>query len=186
MSARRHFEVHQAQRGITLIEQIMVLAIVVTLVGVALPSLHRLLSRNRLQVAQSDFMGALQHARSTAATTGKRTVFCPSPDGSQCSGSTRWDHGWLLGHDIDGDHQPDGGPSYTGGSYASELRISSSAGRHEVRFKPDGSAGGSNLTLVFCEPGEHHQALSVVVSNAGRIRGAPASAAQAVACLQAP
>ncbi|MEO8810337.1 MAG: GspH/FimT family pseudopilin [Rhodanobacter sp.] len=172
------------QHGLSLIEQIMVLAIVGTLIGVALPSLHHLVSRNRLQVAQSDFMGALQHARSTAATTGRRTLFCPSSDGSQCSGNTRWEQGWLLGHDGDGDHQPDGGPSYTRGAYAAGLRISSSNGRHEVRFQPDGSAGGTNLTLLFCEPAEHSQALSIVVSNAGRVRGAPATAAQTASCLQ--
>lgn len=172
------------QRGTSLIEQIMVLAIIGIFTGIALPPLQHLLSRNRVQAAQSDFMAALQHARGTAATTGKRTLFCPSPDGSQCSGNTRWEHGWLLGHDVDGDHQPDGGPSYTGGAYAAGLRITSSDGRHEVRFQPDGSAGGSNLTLVFCERGASNPALSVVVSNAGRVRGAPASVAQTASCLQ--
>jgi len=172
------------QRGISLVEQIMVVSVIAILAGVALPPLHHLLSRNRLQVAQSDFMTALQHARSTAAITGKRTLFCPSRDGSRCSNDTRWEHGWLLAHDADGDRQPDGAPSYTGGAYAAGLRITSSNGRHEVRFQPDGSAGGSNMTLLFCEPGADNPALSVVVSNAGRIRGAPASTAQAASCMQ--
>jgi len=173
------------QRGISLVEQIMVVSVIAILAGVALPPLHHLLSRNRLQVAQSDFMTALQHARSTAAITGKRTLFCPSPDGHQCSDDTRWERGWLLGEDADGDHQPDGGPSYTRGAYATGLRIASNNGRHFVRFQPDGSAGGSNLTLLFCEPGGDNPALSVVVSNSGRIRGAPATAAQAASCAQA-
>ncbi len=174
---------HRFQHGTSLIEQIMVLAIIGVLLGVALPPLRHVLGRNRLQVAQTDFITALQHARSTAATSGKRTLFCPSSDGSQCSGDTRWEHGWLLGHDTNGDHQPDGGPSYTRAAYAG-LRISSSPGRHDVRFKPDGSAAGSNLTLLFCEPGGDGHALSVVVSNPGRVRGAPASAAQAASCLR--
>ncbi len=173
------------QRGISLVEQIMVVSVIAILAGVALPPLHHLLSRNRLQVAQSDFMTALQHARSTAAITGKRTLFCPSPDGHQCSDDIRWERGWLLGEDADGDHQPDGGPSYTRGAYATGLRIASNNGRHFVRFQPDGSAGGSNLTLLFCEPGGDNPALSVVVSNSGRIRGAPATAAQAASCAQA-
>lgn len=176
---------HRRQRGISLVEQIMVVSVIAILAGVALPPLHHLLSRNRLQVAQSEFMTALQHARSTAAITGKRTLFCPSADGHQCSDDTRWERGWLLGHDTDGDHQPDGGPSYTRTAYAPGLRIASSSGRHEVRFQPDGSAGGSNLTLLFCEPGKQGQTLSVVVSRPGRIRGAPATAAQAATCTQA-
>ncbi|TAL91094.1 MAG: pilus assembly protein [Rhodanobacter sp.] len=161
----------------------MVLAIIGILTGIALPSLRHMLGRNRLQVAQSDFVAALMHARSTAATSGKRTLFCPSPDGRQCSGDSRWEHGWLLAHDADGDHQPDAGPSYTHATYDG-LRITSSRGRHDVRFRPDGSASGSNLTLLFCEPGSDGQALSVVVSNPGRVRGAPASAAQAASCLR--
>ncbi|MEO6925934.1 MAG: GspH/FimT family pseudopilin [Rhodanobacter sp.] len=171
------------QRGSSLVEQIMVLAIIGIITGIALPPLHHLLSRNRLQVAQGDFMTALQHARSTAANTGKRTLFCPSPDGNQCSDGTRWERGWLLGHDTDRNHQPDSGPLFAHAAYDSNLRISSSNGRHEVHFEPDGSAGGSNLTLLFCEHGGDNPALSVVVSNAGRIRGAPANAAQAEHCL---
>ena len=183
MAAAGKSRSNRLQRGSSLVEQIMVLAIIGIITGIALPPLHHLLGRNRLQVAQGDFMTALQHARSTAATTGKRTLFCPSPDGSQCSDNTRWERGWLLGHDADRDHQPDGGPSFTHATYAPNLRISSSNGRHEVHFEPDGSAGGSNLTLLFCERGGDNPALSVVVSNAGRVRGAPASAAQAARCL---
>lgn len=171
------------QQGMSLIEQIMVLAIIAILTGLALPSLTRLLGRNRLQVAQTDFMSALQNARFTAATTGKRTVFCPSEDGRHCSESTQWHNGWLLGHDTDGDHQPDGAPSYTGGAYAGGVRITSSTGRRDVRFRPDGSASGSNLTLSFCQPGSQESALIVVVSNSGRIRGAPADAAQTENCM---
>ncbi len=181
MAARRTSPLHL--QGMTLIEQIMVLAIGAILSGLALPSLTGLLSRNRLQVAQTDFMSALQNARFTAAATGRRTLFCPSEDGHRCAASTRWQHGWLLGHDSDGDHQPDGTPSHTGGAYAGGIRISSSAGRRDVRFRPDGSASGSNITLSFCQPGSTAPALVVVVSNSGRVRGARADAAQTQACM---
>ena len=173
-----------SQRGTSLIEQIMTLTIIGILTGIALPALHHILARNRVQEAQTDFISALQHARGTAATSGKRTLFCPSPDGNRCSGATRWDTGWLLGHDVDGDHQPDHGPAYTGAAYATGVRIVSTNGRRDVRFRSDGSSAGSNLTLLFCEAGSNAHALSVVVSNSGRVRGAPASAAQTASCLQ--
>ncbi len=172
------------QRGLSLIEQIMVLAVIATLTSLAVPSLRSLLVRNQLQVAQTDFIAALQHARETAVTSGKHTLFCPTVDGSHCSGDTRWDSGWLLGHDSDGDDQPDHGALYTGRGYAGKLNIRSSVGRHIVRFRPDGSARGSNLTLLFCQAASAGPALSVVVANSGRIRGAPASTAQAASCAQ--
>lgn len=180
------FTASARQIGITLIEQIMVLAITATLVSVAVPSLHKMLGRNRLQVAQSDFMSALRHARANAANTGLRTVFCPSRDGLSCSDEERWDSGWLLGRDDNHDDQPDHGPLYTGQSYRGHIRIVSSIGRHIVRYRADGSARGSNLTFVFCQPHSSERALSVVVSNSGRVRAAAARSNQAAACAALP
>ena len=170
------------QRGLSLIEQIMVLAVVATITGLAVPSLRGVLGRSRMQVAQTDLIAGLQHARETAVTSGRRTLFCPTVDGSRCSGDTRWDSGWLLGHDSNGDDQPDRGALARGHGYAGKLAIRSSAGRHIVRFRPDGSARGSNLTLLLCPADGTGSALSVVVANSGRVRGAPASAQQTASC----
>lgn len=170
--------------GFSLIEQIMVLAIAAVLVSVAAPSLGPLLGRNRVQMAQMDLIANLQHARQVSVMRGQRVVFCPSRDGRRCSGETRWESGWLLGDDGDGDHQPDGNPLRVGNGYGSDLTISSNQGRPYVRFSPDGMASGSNATLLICARGQSKQALSVVVSNSGRIRGAPATEAQASACPQ--
>lgn len=172
---------YQAQ-GTTLIEQIMVLTIMAVLTSIAVPPLHRLLSRDRLQVAQTDFMAALKNARAAAATSGIRTMLCPSRDGTTCSDEGRWDGGWLMGHDADRDDQPDGVPLYVGDGYHDRVIIRSSKGRHIVRFKADGSAAGSNLTVLFCAPDATGRTLAVVVSNSGRIRGAPGTGDQAASC----
>jgi Tfp pilus assembly protein FimT len=95
-----------------------------------------------------------------------------------------WENGWLLAHDTDGDNQPDAGALYVGHGYAGSITIQSSTGRRFVRFSPDGSAGGSNLTLLFCSHNRAAGVLSVVVSNSGRVRGAPATRAQAASCPQ--
>lgn len=168
----------------TLIEQIMVLAIVATMTSMAIPAMGKLLGRNQLQVAQTDFIAALRHAREVAVFSGKRTLFCPTTDGNHCSDDGRWEHGWLLGHDADRNDQPDNGPLYSGHRYDGKLVIVSNTGRHIVRFHPDGSASGSNLTLLFCQPSSANHALAVVVSNTGRIRGAPASANQIASCAR--
>lgn len=177
-------ETKWAQRGFSLIEQIMVLAIVAILISVATPPLHHLLARNQVQVAQMDFIGALRYARAAAVSSGQPVVLCPTYDAQRCSGEMRWDHGWLLGHDSNRDNQPDRQPLHTGAGYSDNLRVYSSTGRRAVHFQPDGSARGSNLTLLFCEPGQAKRVLSVVVSNSGRVRGAPATPEQSATCTQ--
>ena len=182
MSWLDHTRTQQSQFGISLIEQIMALAIMAVLVSVATPPLHHLLVRNQVRTAQIDFISALQHARTVAITSGQHIVFCPTHDAQLCSGETRWDRGWLFAHDRNHDNQPDQQPLYSAAGYNSKLRVYSSAGRRSVRFHPDGSASGSNLTLLFCDPSQAEHVLSVVVSNSGRVRGAIATAEQRATC----
>jgi type IV fimbrial biogenesis protein FimT len=172
------------ERGITVIEQLMVVTIVAVLASLAAPPLRSLLVSSRLQTAQLDFIGALRYARYAAAIGNTRTIFCPTHDGAHCSGQTQWSEGWLLGKDRNHDNQPDGMPLRVGTGYA-QLDIHSSAGRRQVSFHPDGTAGGSNLTLLLCSPDGRHAPLSIVVSNAGRVRGASATATQATTCPHA-
>lgn len=172
----------RTQAGMTLIEQIMVLAIVAALASMAVPPMHKLLNRSQLRVAHTDFIAALMQSRETAVISGRRTLLCPSHDGKHCSGEMRWDKGWLLAHDRDGDHQPDGAALYVGHAYKAGLIILSSVRRRYVRFSPDGSASGSNITLLFCNQKDSERALSVVVSNSGRVRGGVASSRQTKTC----
>jgi type IV fimbrial biogenesis protein FimT len=157
-------------RGVTLVEQVMVLAIIAVLVGMASPPLAGLVRRERVRSAQMDFMQALAYARTEAVMRATRVLFCPTRDRLHCSNESRWEGGWLVGADRNHDNQPDAAPMRVGASHA-HLRIRSSQSRRHVTFLPDGSAGGSNLTLLICTPGDGAEPLGVVVSNAGRIRG---------------
>ncbi|HET6806476.1 MAG TPA: GspH/FimT family pseudopilin [Frateuria sp.] len=157
-------------RGVTLVEQVMVVAVLAVLVGIASPSLAGLVRRGRTRSAQADFLEALGFARSEAVLRSTRVLFCPSRDRVHCSDENRWDGGWLVGFDRNHDNQPDAAPLRVGGAHA-HLRILSSASRRHVAFLPDGSAAGSNLSLLFCAPGDGREALGLVVSNSGRVRG---------------
>lgn len=171
--------------GIGLVEQVMTVAILAVLVGLAMPSLAGLIRRGRAQSAQMDFMEALGYARGEAVRRQSRVVFCPSRDGAHCSEESRWEEGWLVGIDHDRDNRPDGAPLRIAGEHT-RLRILSSEARRRVVFLPDGSASGSNLTLVFCNPEHAREPLGVVVSNSGRVRGARPDKGLAARCRERP
>ena len=171
-------------RGVTLIEQVMVVAILGIMAAIAMPSLMSLLQRSQVRVAQTEFIAALQYARGSAALSGKPTLFCPSRNGTQCSGETRWESGWLVGHDPARQGQPDAAPLRVRAGYDG-ITILGDSGRRLTRFQSDGSASGMTNTLRFCRRGRTEDALVVVISNAGRVRGAIASAEQAASCAAA-
>ena len=168
-------------RGVTLVEQVMVITVLAVLVGVASPSLAGLARRSRLQAAQMDFLEALAFARGEAVLERTRVVFCPSRDQRYCSDESRWESGWLVGVDRNHDNQPDAAPLRVGEAHG-QLQIVSSDSRRRVSFLADGSAGGSNLTLLFGAAGHGGDSLGVVVSNSGRARGTRPSKKQALDC----
>lgn len=169
-------------RGVTLIEQVMALAVLAVLVTLATPPMAGLLARNRLGTAQLDLMAGLRHARELAVTRQQPVIVCPSTDGAHCRESTRWEAGWLVAEDRDLDGQPDHGALLVHQGAPGDARVLGSAWRYRVRFRPDGSAPGSNLTLTVCTRDTRQPAVAVVVSNAGRIRGARASTEDDQAC----
>ena len=172
----------QEQAGFTLIELLMTVAVAAVLSAVAAPSLRHVLIRSHLIEADNRLIGALNFARSSAVHSGESTLLCPSSDGLHCSNSQSWQRGWLVAQDSNNDGQPDSGPLEVFDALAVGIRVHSSRGRLRVRYHADGSAPGSNLSLILCHPGQPGSVRSVVVSNSGRARQGTASAAQASAC----
>lgn len=169
------------QHGVTLVEQIMVVAILAVLACVATPALRSLLTRGRAQSAQLGFITTLQYARSTAAQSGSRVIVCPTRDALRCIDEVRWDGGWLVGIDNNHDNQPDNAPLLVGAAPAGVV-VQSTAGRRHVTFTADGFAGGNNVTLVICPTDATQSPLTVAVSIWGRVRGGTPDADQAAVC----
>ena len=166
----------------TLVEQILALAIAALLACIGLPSLQRLMANSELRVAQAELIAVLNHARALAVQTGRTALACPTRDDERCSDEADWDGGWLVGLRSERSGQLEGPPRVRHGSPSRQLSIRSAHGRRGVQFQPDGSAGGSNITLLICHRAIDSRALSVKVSNAGRIRGDQASPTELRQC----
>lgn len=160
----------------------MVLLIIALLLCLAIPAFSGMLARHRLVTAQLDLMATLQHARSLAITSGRRILLCPLAGGTQCADDTHWERGWAIGrYRSTNADQLDGPPTLVHEGYR-QLIITSTAGRKRVRFQPDGTTGASNVSFTLCRPGHAEDALTITVSNMGRVASAKATDDQAGRC----
>jgi type IV fimbrial biogenesis protein FimT len=159
----------QSQRGFTLLELIVTLAVASIVLGVGVPALSTFTARMGANAAVGDISASLALGRIGAVSHGRVAVLCPSSDGTQCSGGSDWSSGWLVFVDSNGDGEP--GTSEIArriGALPAGLALRSSAGRGRLRFQPSGWASGTNVTLNLCS-GETPRA-RVILNNAGRVR----------------
>jgi type IV fimbrial biogenesis protein FimT len=88
--------------GFTLIELMVVIALIAVLSAVAVPSMQKMLKTNRVQTEASSFVSDLMLARTEAVKRGQNVSVCVSSDGATCLGSNTWQSGWILFSDSAG------------------------------------------------------------------------------------
>ena len=89
------------QDGLTLVEMLIGIAVLVTLLTVGIPSFSQFIKNNRLAGQTNDLVVAFQLARNEAVKHGSGAVICASNNRTTCSGSTNWSNGWIVFSDLD-------------------------------------------------------------------------------------
>lgn len=94
-----------APEGFTLLELMVVIAIIAIFMGLAAPSFSSLITSTRLSSQTNELMADIRFARSEAAARGTRVVICPNTDGgTSCSTSASdWASGRLVFVDTNAD-----------------------------------------------------------------------------------
>ena len=159
-----------AQRGLTLIEMLIALAVAAVLYGIAAPNLTALLQRMASESAARQLFATLNMARTQALTRRQTVIVCPGR--GFCSGDGRWEAGYMVGIDANRNDPLDAGePVLWKGAAATRVRILSNTGRPRVRYLPSGRASGSNATFRVCPLRPVVGATrTLVISNTGRVR----------------
>lgn len=166
-------------RGFTLVEALVVLAILGVAAAAAAPYLRSVGAASTLTAFTDGFFTHLHLARSEAIKRRGPVVLCKSADGEACAGAGGWDQGWIVFGDADGDgtraqEEPvlgRGEPLQPGFRLRGNLNVS-----RYVLFTPSGATKTSSGafqagTLTVCRASiEPTEARQIVINAVGRPR----------------
>jgi type IV fimbrial biogenesis protein FimT len=89
------------QNGFTLIELMIVIAIVALIASYGIPRFNTMVQNGRLSTEANHLLGLMQLARSEAVTNRVITRVCASTDQASCD-TNNWEAGAIVFRDIDG------------------------------------------------------------------------------------
>ena len=91
----RTYKMHN--KGFTLIELMVIIAIVSIILAIAIPSLTGFATATRVSAQANEFIASVSFARSEAVKRNGTVSLCPSSDGASCASSTKnWSAGWIV------------------------------------------------------------------------------------------
>lgn len=164
MNKRKH-------SGLTALELLVTMAIISILLAAGVPTFKTYGWNLRMKTAMDSLRTDMSLARGYAISHNIQTVMCPATNSDTCSGNPEWHTGWIVFTDLNGDRERQTGEPLRKHTTAVEmLHISSSLSRKSLRFNPNGSAPGSNVSIRFCDKRGARYAGKIALSNSGRIR----------------
>ncbi len=172
----------QRQRGLTLIELLVSLAVAAIVATLAVPSFRSVIENNRITTINDKMLASLRLARSEAIARGRSVTVCPSNDQTTCSGT--WSDGWILFVDEDGDRVLDGGTDEVvkaNDMTASDYGITLISGiATSFKYDNEGRAEEQGTFRVCGPSGESSRARGIVIQLSGSTRYAVDSDADTV------
>ena len=159
-------------RGLTLIELIIVIAVLSAILGLALPDLRDTIARNQLLGQANELATAFSLARSEAVTRGTQAGVCASANGKTCSNkSGDWEKYILVFIDEDRGGDFDAAEPIVRSFEANE-EVDQSTTVSALYFKENGfSTTNATRTIDVCHEKleEHNRCRAVRVIPTGAI-----------------
>ena len=162
-----------SNRGVTLIELMVTVAIIAILAGLAAPSFVRLIASNALATQANSLLADVRLARSEAIKRGHSVTLCPTGNASNldsCSGND-WKAGWIVFADTDSNNAKGAGEtilrrqeSFTNSAGITGSSISS------IRFNADGRVPGGAANLTFNAINDAAPSRAICIAITGRAR----------------
>lgn len=146
------------QRGFTLVELMVAIAVLAVLLGIAVPSFTDSTLSSKLRTQANDLAAAALLARSEAIKRNQAVTLCASSDGVACTGT--WASGWIV-------RTAGGAVIQVHGAAPRGFLINSAV--TSLVFQPSGiSATSASLTVCRLTPSVGNQERVIEISATGR------------------
>ena len=137
----------QAQYGFSMLELMVVVAIVGIVTIAAVPTLRSVSANNKIAAHYNKFVGNLQYARSEAVSRNAFVTVCGTDEINDaeptCDANADWHDGWAIFLDIDGDKTLDSGD----GDFL--FRVGEAIDQPETTLVKVSHAGTDDFSLQF-------------------------------------
>lgn len=172
---------HRLSRGFTLIELMVTVAVLAILSALAMPSMIRLIDNSRVSGAVSEYVAAINLARSEAVRRGSRVTICAAQSPTVCkAGAGDWTAGYIVFAD---DGPAPGDPGTPGtldageevikqrGEWAGVATVVGSATVRRVSYLASGRLEvGTMIGTVAFTPSTSQEQRYVCIDRSGRPR----------------
>ncbi|QFU76996.1 prepilin-type N-terminal cleavage/methylation domain-containing protein [Halioglobus maricola] len=162
--------------GFTLIELMVVLAVLAALLLVAAPGLADLIRNNQMVTDVYALRATLNNARSEAITRRAPVVVCPSSDGATCLASNDWSNGYITFVAMNNNTAPD--PNDPDEELIQweprdrAMNIFYSNSEQQVIFNARGTALDYEGTFEFCDERGTEDARALILNPVGSVSSA--------------
>jgi type IV fimbrial biogenesis protein FimT len=161
-------------KGFTLLELIIILAILGLTMAYAVPGLRTMVTNNRISGNANDFIAAQQFAKAESASRINPVTMCKkNAAGDACVAGGDWSQGWIVFSDVNGDAAVDGGETVllNHETLNPDITFGGTAGVTDfITYRPSGTTSvTSTEVLIICDDrGYAGSAKGILVTITGR------------------